>query len=127
VRVDDQRTTGRRMSDAVEPETPTPEASGTASPASHWKRRGRWPKTAPIPRDQAARQGAITTLAFLVLGRERAIAFLNDEHAGLGGRPLALATESAEGHASVEAELGRMRFREPGAEDPAGARAALPG
>lgn len=80
-----------------------------ASPASHWKRR---PKTVPIPRDQAARQGAITTLAFLVLGRERAIAFLNDEHAALGGRPLALATASAAGHASVEAELGRMKFRQ---------------
>ena len=99
------------MSDAAHPE-----ATGSASPASHWKRRGRGPKSAPIPRDQAARQGAITSLAFLVLGRERAIAFLNADHAALGGRPLALATESAAGHASVEAELGRMTVREPDGE-----------
>jgi hypothetical protein len=81
-----------------------------ASPASHWKRR---PKTTPIPRDQARRQGEITRLAFLLLGRERAIDFLNTDHAALGGRPLALATASAAGHASVEAELGRMTFRDP--------------
>ena len=82
--------------------------TATASPANHWKRRA---KTAPIPRDQAARQGEITRLAFLLLGRERAIEFLNTEHAELGGRPLALATESAAGHASVEAELARMTCR----------------
>jgi hypothetical protein len=89
-----------------------PEVNGMASPASHWKRRGRGPKSAPIPRDQAARQGAITHLAFLVLGRERAIAFLNAEHAALGGRPLALATASEAGLASVEAELGRLTVRD---------------
>jgi hypothetical protein len=83
---------------------------GSASPASHWKRR---PKTVPIPRDQAQRQGEITRLAFLLLGRERAIAFLNTDHEALGGRPLALATASAAGHASVEAELGRMTCRDP--------------
>lgn len=82
--------------------------AATASPASHWKRR---PKTAPIPRDHAARQGEITRLAFLLLGRERAITFLNTDHAALGGRPLALATASPAGHASVEAELGRMTCR----------------
>jgi len=93
--------------------------NATASPASHWKRRA---KTAPIPRDQAARQGEITRLAFLLLGRERAIEFLNTDHTTLGGRPLALATASAEGHASVEAELGRMTCRpaEPGGEGQAG-------
>jgi hypothetical protein len=84
--------------------------AATASPGSHWKRR---PKTVPIPRDQAQRQGEITRLAFLLLGRERAIAFLNTDHDTLGGRPLALATASAAGHMSVEAELGRMTFRDP--------------
>ena len=83
----------------------------SASPASHWKRR---PKTTPIAPDQARRQGEITQLAFLLLGRERAIAFLNTEHAELGGRPLALATASAEGRSLVEAELGRMCFRQTG-------------
>jgi hypothetical protein len=87
--------------------------TGSASPASHWKRRAKWPRTTPISRDEAARQGAITTLAFLLLGREQAIAFLNDEHATLGGRPLVLATASAVGQASVEAELGRMTCRAP--------------
>ena len=89
------------------------EESGMASPANHWKRR---PKSTPIPRDHAARQGEITRLAFLLLGRERAIEFLNTDHAELGGRPLALATESASGHASVEAELARMTCRAPAAQ-----------
>lgn len=72
---------------------------------------GRRPKSHPIPRDQASRQGAITQLAFLLLGRERAIEFLNTDHVGLGGRPLALATQSAAGQASVEAELRLMTGR----------------
>ena len=88
-----------------------------ASPRSHWKRR---PRGIPLAPDHAARQGAITQLAFLVLGRERAIEFLNVEHVGLGGRPLALATESAAGRASVEAELGRMTYREPASNDEMG-------
>ena len=92
------------------------DGAGMASPANHWKRR---PKTVPIPRDQAARQGEVTQLAFLLLGRERAIEFLNADHAALGGRPLALATASAAGHASVEAELSRMTCREQRADDPA--------
>lgn len=78
-----------------------------ASPAAHWKRR---PRTTPIPRDRAERQGAISQLAFLLLGREAAIAFLNTMHVGLGARPLALATGSANGRAEVEAELARMTF-----------------
>jgi len=81
------------------------EETATASPASHWRRR---PRGTPIPQDQAVRQGEITRLAFQLLGREQAIAFLNTDHSGLGGRPLALATESAAGRESVEAELGRM-------------------
>ena len=79
-----------------------------ASPSAHWKRR---PKTPALPQDQAARQGEITRLAFLLLGREQAIAFLNTEHRTLGGRPLDLATLSEEGRNSVEAELGRLSFQ----------------
>jgi uncharacterized protein (DUF2384 family) len=56
----------------------------------------------------ARRQGQATTLAFCVLGRDAAIAFLNSEHAGLGGRPIDLVVSSAEGCALVEAELERM-------------------
>ena len=58
----------------------------------------------------ARRQGEITRLAFLLLGRDAAIAFLNTAHAGLGGRPLDLAIASDEGRNSVEAELGRLVY-----------------
>jgi uncharacterized protein (DUF2384 family) len=82
-----------------------------ASPRAHWKRRSR---AVAIPPDHAARQGAITQLAYLLLGRDAAMAFLNTEHAGLGGRPLALATASDVGRNAVEAELGRLVFVPPG-------------
>jgi len=65
--------------------------------------------------ERAKRQGDITRLAFLLLGREAAIAFLNTEHVGLGGRPLDLATASDQGRNSVEAELGQLAFGSPGA------------
>lgn len=65
-----------------------------------------------IPADAAQRQGDISRLAFLLLGRERAISFLNDEHPGLGGRPLDLAIASDAGCAGVEAELARLTQRE---------------
>lgn len=60
--------------------------------------------------DHAKRQGEITQLAFLLLGREAAIAFLNTSHADLGGRPLDLATASDAGRNSVEAEIGRLAY-----------------
>jgi uncharacterized protein (DUF2384 family) len=63
-----------------------------------------------LPPEDAKRQGEITQLAFLLLGREAAIAFLNTAHAGLGGRPLDLAISSDAGRNSVEAELGRMAY-----------------
>ena len=88
---------------------PSDASPSEASPRAHWKRR---PRAAPIPREEAARQGAITQLAFLTLGREAAIEFLNSAHEGLGGRPLALATASAAGRDEVEAELSRMSYRE---------------
>ena len=61
-----------------------------------------------MPADQKARQGDVSNLAFQILGEEAAIAFLNAEYAGLGGRPLALATQSPEGDALVRAELERL-------------------
>ena len=94
-----------------------------AAPRTHWKQRER---RTPMPPDQAARQGAISQLAFLLLGREAAIAFLTTAHAGLGGRPLALATASAAGLAEVEAELSRMAYRRPGEGAPEVAAAAAP-
>jgi uncharacterized protein (DUF2384 family) len=65
--------------------------------------------------DHAKRQGEITQLAFLLLGREAAIAFLNSAHDGLGGRPLDLATASDAGRNSVEAEIGRLAYASPAA------------
>ena len=59
-----------------------------------------------LPREDARRQGDISQLAFLTLGgRDPAIAFLNNENAELGGRPLALATASAEGFEQVAAAI----------------------
>jgi hypothetical protein len=60
--------------------------------------------------EQARRQGEITQLALLLLGREKAIEFLNSENADLGARPLDLAIASARGRDSVEAALGRVAF-----------------
>lgn len=79
-----------------------------SAPAAHWRRRSRGPA---IPSDHAARQGDITSLAFQMLGKDEAIAFLNNDNPLLGGRPIALATESRAGQLHVEAELGRMRER----------------
>lgn len=76
-----------------------------SAPASHWRRRT---KSVPIAAEQAARQGDITRLAFLSLGKDGAIAFLNTEHAELGGRPLALATASEAGELKVRAELQQL-------------------
>ena len=61
-----------------------------------------------MPLDQATRQGGISSAAYQVLGKEAAIAFLNTEHATLGGRPIALATQSPSGESLVRAELERL-------------------
>lgn len=100
---------------------PAPSARSAASSAAHWKRRSR---AVAIPRDEAVRQGAISQLAFQLLGREAAIAFLNTEHTDLGGRPLELATASAKGREAVEAELARMAS--PAARSSAHSAATLP-
>jgi uncharacterized protein (DUF2384 family) len=63
-----------------------------------------------LPPDQAKRQGEITKLALLLLGREMAISFLNNAHAGLGARPLDLATQSDAGRDRVEAEIGQLVY-----------------
>ena len=60
----------------------------------------------PFALDDARRQGDISQLAFLHMGgRDAAIAFLNAENDELGGRPLALATASAEGYEQVAAAI----------------------
>lgn len=60
----------------------------------------------PFALEDARRQGEISQLAFLLLGgRDAAIAFLNAENDELGGRPLAVATASAEGYEHVAAAI----------------------
>lgn len=66
----------------------------------------RWsdrPKLAP---DAASRQGQVTKLAFEAFGdKDPAIAYLNMDSQALGGRPLDIATESAEGLKRVERDI----------------------
>lgn len=63
-------------------------------------------RAVPLARDAAKRQGEITSLAFLAMGgRDPALAFLNGENEALGGRPLAIASASAEGYAAVVAAI----------------------
>ena len=86
--------------------TDTPQDESTELAPSSAARRVRvWRSAAPkLDPDSARRQGAITHLAFLQLGgREPAIAFLNEPHPSIGGRPLDVATQSEEGYRSVEA------------------------
>ena len=60
----------------------------------------------PFPLDDARRQGNISQLAFLLMGgRDPALAFLNTENTKLGGRPLVIATASADGYAQVAAAI----------------------
>lgn len=83
--------------------------SGQARPAMMRFRKNASPR---LSASEARRQGEVSRLAFLLLGRERAIAFLNDDHAELGDRPLDLAIASEAGYAGVEAELARLTLRE---------------
>ncbi|MFL0415238.1 antitoxin Xre/MbcA/ParS toxin-binding domain-containing protein [uncultured Sphingomonas sp.] len=57
--------------------------------------------------DEADRQGRAVRLAFEVLGRDAARAFLNEPHDTLGGRPLDIATQSADGMLAVEDAINR--------------------
>ena len=60
---------------------------------------------------QATRQGDLIRTAMLVLGRDDAIAFLNADHEGLGGRPIDVAIASEEGIGRVERILADMTYR----------------
>ena len=92
----------------VDPDTSATETA-PVEPAKTRSRQFFRKQRSPLPRDEARRQGDISQLAFLSMGgRDPAIAFLNADNAELGGRPLALATASAEGFARV-AEAIRAR------------------
>lgn len=94
-------------------------ADDTATPAKTRSNGFFRQKRTPLAHDDARRQGDISQLAFLTMGgRDPAIAFLNTENAELGGRPLALATASAEGYEQVATAI-RAWVRDPGsARDP---------
>jgi hypothetical protein len=73
------------------------------------------PRTAPLSRDQARRQGEVANLAFLYLGgREGAMAFLNGYDPDLEGRPLDLAIASANGSRRVRLAIMRIAAARPG-------------
>lgn len=66
------------------------------------QRRAFFNREMKISPDQARRQGLITHLAFVLLGQEEAIRFLNTHNASLGARPLDLAIADATGYSTVE-------------------------
>lgn len=73
---------------------------------NHFRKRS----TGPVLSLQAAqRQGRVARLAFSRLGRDGAIAFLNNTHDALSGRPIDLAVASEDGLQSVEAILNRYQ------------------
>jgi uncharacterized protein (DUF2384 family) len=70
------------------------------------KSRGDRPR---LDKDKARRQGAISTLAFTVLGgREEAMAFLNTTCETLDARPIDLAMNSELGYIRVETLIRKM-------------------
>lgn len=71
-------------------------------------RKSRWDKPR-LDGDKARRQGAISTLAFVLLGgRDDAMAFLNTASAALEARPIDLAMDSEQGYLRVEAVIREM-------------------
>lgn len=96
-----------------QPATPDPsvaaEAGAGTRPATTGLRTNpfaRKHRPAPLAHDDARRQGDISQLAFLTMGgRDPAVAFLNAENPELGGRPLTVATASAEGYTKVAAAI----------------------
>lgn len=95
----------RPLTNASRPDSSGAPGSGVRRGASHWRSR---PKRHPLQADQATRQGSIACCAFLALGKDSAIEFLNTHHDQLGGRPIAIATASAAGELLVACEIGRM-------------------
>lgn len=79
-------------------------STASASAGTNPFRRNR--KVTPLAPAGAQRQGAISALAFRLLGgRDAALDFLNTENEPLGGRPIAIATQSEAGYARVEQEI----------------------
>jgi uncharacterized protein (DUF2384 family) len=92
-------------SDQTPPQTAEDEPN--PAPRSRVFRRARTGER--LPPEQAERQGRIARIAFEILGRDGATAFLNTHDEGLGGRPLDLAMASADGLADIEAAIRAKR------------------
>lgn len=74
-----------------------------ATPAPARRRQFRPAATkSKLSADEANRQGRAVRLAFELMGRDVARAFLNEPDEDLGGRPLDVATQSAAGMLAVE-------------------------
>lgn len=87
------------MSDVVEP-------VAEAAPSPIRKRQFRTAATkSKLSADEANRQGRAVRMAFEVMGRDVARAFLNEPDEALGGRPLDVATASVDGMQAVEAAI----------------------
>jgi len=74
-----------------------------------FRKRFDMPKLSP---EAQQRQGRVSTDAFLALGRDEALRFLNTPDAALGGRPLEVATDSAEGLTKVRQAIGDVLKRQ---------------
>lgn len=82
-------------------EAATP-AEGDKPKVSRFRKRFDTVRLAP---DAAKRQGQAATAAWMKLGKEGSILFLNTHDDSLGGRPIDLAVASAAGLAAVEKRL----------------------
>lgn len=72
--------------------------------------KARWSDRPRLSPDAASRQGQVTKRALEAFGaRDEAIAYLNTACGKLGGRPLDLAVESAEGLGRVERALADLK------------------
>ncbi|WP_260924610.1 hypothetical protein [Novosphingobium sp. 9] len=79
-------------------------------PGRPFRSKVRWSDKPRLAPDAASRQGQVTKLALDTLGnRDVAIAYLNTACGKLGGRPLDLAIESAEGLGRVERSLAALK------------------
>lgn len=85
-----------------------------AQDPSPQKRFFRQARSAKLPPESARRQGLVTKLALDTFGdKDAAITYLNSESVLLGGRPLGLATATADGLRSVEQDLAAISAAAP--------------
>jgi uncharacterized protein (DUF2384 family) len=91
----------------------TPTETDQSTPRSPAPRTRRFRPRSSSPRlatDAAERQGRVARLAWVAFGgRDDAVAFLNDYHSDLGGRPIDLAVDSETSCLAVEQVIAEHR------------------